>query len=118
MIPARFIDEPIQVGFDKPVVFEKTPFCPSSFVWRDEQYKIVSLLEEWVDYQRRGRMARNMQPQHAAVASQRGSWGVGRFFFRVRVENGRIFELYYDRSPKGVDKRKGSWVLVAEYKPE
>jgi len=65
-----------------------------------------------VDYQQRGRMARNMQPQHAAVASSRGSWGVGRYHFRVRVDSGQVFQFYYDRAPKDADVRKGSWVLV------
>jgi len=59
-------------------------------------------------------MARNMQPQHAAVASGRGSWGVGRDFFRVRVEGGRVFDIYYDRAPKGSEARKGAWFLYRE----
>jgi hypothetical protein len=72
------------------------------------------MLAEWRDYTRRGRMARNMQPQHAAVASQRGSWGVGLFYFRVRVDGGQIFDLYYDRAPKSADARKGAWFLYRE----
>jgi hypothetical protein len=72
------------------------------------------MLASWVDYERRGRMARNMQPQHARVAETRGSWGVGRFFFQVKVSDGRIFELYYDRAPKDADQRLGSWMLVSE----
>jgi len=52
--------------------------------------------------------------EHAAVAASRGSWGVGRFFFRVRVENGRLFELYYDRAPKDSGDRKGAWFLRCE----
>ena len=50
------------------------------------------------DFTRRGRFARNMQPAHAAVAAQRGSLNVGRFFFRVRVDTGQLFDLYYDRA--------------------
>jgi hypothetical protein len=59
-------------------------------------------------------MARNMQPQHAATASRRGSWGVGQFHFRIRTDSGRIFDLYYDRAPVNVDKRKGEWFLFQE----
>jgi len=59
-------------------------------------------------------MARNMQPQHAAVAAGRGSWGVGRDYFRVRVESGQVFDIYYDRAPKGSDARKGTWFLYRE----
>jgi hypothetical protein len=58
-----------------------------------------------------GPLARNMQPQHAAVASARGSWGVGRDYFHVRVESGQVFDIYYDRAPKGSAARKGAWFL-------
>ena len=74
----------------------------------------TEMLREWHDYARRGRMARNMQPQHAAAASGRGSWGVGRDYFRVRVESGQVFDIYYDRAPKGSEARKGAWFLYRE----
>ena len=115
--PFRFIEEPIQVQFDQPPLLEKAPPCPSAFIWREETYRIAELLEEWHDYRRRGRMARNMAPAHAAVASNRGSLGVGRFYFRVLVEDGRIFEIYYDRAPKDAGNRKGSWHLLGERRP-
>ena len=112
--PLRFIGEPIAVHFDEPPTFEKKPGCPNRFVWNDEMFVVAELLMEWVDYARRGRFARNMQPQHAEVASHRGSWGVGRFHFRVRTTAERYFELYYDRAPKNADVGKGVWVLVSE----
>lgn len=111
---ARFIAEPIEAVFDRPPVLEKKPNCPNAFIWRGETYRIVEKLREWHDYARRGRMARNMQPQHAAVAAGRGSWGVGRDYFRVRVESGQAFDIYYDRAPKGPDARKGAWFLYRE----
>jgi Family of unknown function (DUF6504) len=116
--PIRFIDQPITVQFNEPPALEKKPGCPAAFTWAGTPYVVTELLAEWVNYQRRGRMARNMQPQHAAVASNRGSWGVGRFHFRVRVESGQIFQIYYDRAPKDVDERKGSWVLVGEFEAQ
>jgi hypothetical protein len=112
--PIRFITEPIEVHFDKPSMLEKKPEAPSGFTWREDTFRIVELLSEWVDYRRRGRMARNMQPQHASVAERRGSWGVGIFYFRVQTQDGRVFDLYYDRAPKGSDQRKGSWFLYQE----
>ncbi len=114
LTPIHFISEPIEVAFDKPPLLEKKPVPPSRFTWRGETYPVVELLSEWVDYERRGRMRRNMQPQHAAVASLRGSWGVGLFYFRVRTAGGRIFDVYYDRAPKGSDQRKGAWFLFQE----
>ncbi|HBY95886.1 MAG TPA: hypothetical protein DEP84_18350, partial [Chloroflexi bacterium] len=64
--PLRFIDEPVEVHFDRPPVLEKKPGCPDEFVWDGERYRIVEMLSEWHDYGRRGRMATNMRPDHAA----------------------------------------------------
>jgi hypothetical protein len=75
---------------------------------------VQEVLSEWHDYRRRGRMASNMQPAHAAAATRRGSWGVGQDYFRVRTADGRIFDLYYDRAPQDVDRRKGGWFLDKE----
>jgi hypothetical protein len=113
-LPLNFIDEPVEVGFDTPPVLEKSPTCPSSFVWRGTHYRVVEMLETWINYERRGRAARNMRPSHRVMAAKRGSWGVGRFYFRVRVEDGRIFDLYYDRAPESAGDRKGHWFLLGE----
>jgi hypothetical protein len=117
--PVRFISEPIEVHFDRPPLLEKKPDVPNAFTWRKETFRILELLSQWVDYERTGRSARNMQPAHAAVAGRKGSWGVGVFSFRVRaMEEGtsceRIFDIYYDRAPKNVDKRKGAWFVFQE----
>lgn len=113
-ISVRFIGEEIEVRFDKRPMLEKKPGCPQGFIWRKEDHQIAAMLSEWHDYSRKGRMARNMQPQHAEVAKGRGSWGVGRDYYRVETDAGLIFEIYYDRAPKGVDKRKGAWFLYRE----
>jgi len=116
--PLRFIGEPITVLFDEPPVWKKRPGCPDGFVWRGETYRVVELLSEWCDFRRRGKMARNMRPSHLAVAVGRGSWGVGRFTFRLRTAGGRVFELYYDRAPRSVDDREGTWMLYREMAQE
>jgi hypothetical protein len=110
----HFIDESIEVEFDVPLLREKTPNCPDRFNWRDEVYQVLESLAEWSDFTRRGRSARNMRPSHAALAAGHGSLGVGRFFFRVRTQAGRIFEIYYDRAPKDAAHRKGSWCIYRE----
>ncbi len=111
-----FIDEPIEVHFYRPPMLSKTPPCPDAFTWREELFAVAEMLAEWVDFRRRGRAARNMQPGHLASAARRGSWGVGRFYFRVRTEGGRVFELYFDRTPGNADDRAGHWVLFGERK--
>lgn len=117
--PARFIGEAIDVQFDQPPALEKAPPCPNAFLWRETPYRIVGLLEEWRDFTRKGRAARNMRPERAARAAVKGSWGVGRYYFRVRAlspqnPDGQLFEIYYDRAPQDTDHRKGQWFLVSE----
>ena len=36
----------------------------------------------------------------------------------IRVEGGRVFDLYYDRAPKGAGRGKGAWFLWREVTPE
>jgi Domain of unknown function (DUF6504) len=112
--PIHFFDDPIQPVFDVPPAREKTPGCPDGFVWNGRTFRITEKLAEWVDFARRGRSARNMRPSHAAVASTRGSLGVGRFYFRVKVDSGQFFDLYYDRAPQDADRRKGQWFVYRE----
>ena len=110
----HYIGEAIAVEFDRPPLFSKRPHCPDRFIWRGEMHTIVGVLGQRVDFGRRGRMALNMQPEHAARAAGRGSWGVGRYYFTVRTAGGRAFERYYDRAPKGSDHPEGTWFLRYE----
>ncbi len=113
-VSSRFIEEPIEVIFKMKPTLEKKPGCPDGFIWRGETHQITEILSEWHDYRRRGRMAHNMTPPHAEVASGRGSWGVGRDYFQIRTKSGRAFEIYYDRAPRNADRRKGQWFLYRE----
>ena len=112
--PLHFIGAEIAVSFDKEPLYKKKPHCPDSFTWGGEQFRVDEKLAEWQDFSRTGNMALNMRPANMAKALKRGSWGVGRYYFRVLSEDGRIFELYYDRAPKDASDRIGSWFLDRE----
>jgi hypothetical protein len=112
--PIHFYDQPIEPIFDTPPIREKAPDCPNGFIWEDKSFRVLQMLSSWTDFKRRGRMARNMQPAHAAVASSRGSLNVGRYYFRVKVHTDQIFDIYYDRAMKNVDDRKGQWFIYRE----
>jgi len=114
MEPIRFFNEAIEVVFSGKPRLEKKPGLPDAFAWRGEQFEILEVLSEWHDYHRRGRMARNMSSEHTLVSERRGSWGVGKDYYRVRTQDGRIFDLYFDRAPIDVDRRKGNWFLFQE----
>jgi hypothetical protein len=112
--PIRFIDDEVEVEFDRPPALSKKPGPPDRFRWDCEKFHISELVSAWSDYGRRGDMARNMAPAHLEAAQRRGSWGVGRFYFRVRTMEGRAFDLYYDRAPREAGDRAGLWVLWRE----
>jgi len=113
-IPIHFFDHLIEPIFDTPPALEKSPDCPNGFIWDEKTYRVTEMLSSWVDFKRRGKMARNMQPQHTTRASSRGSLNVGRFYFRVVTDTEQVFDIYYDRAMKNVDERKGQWFLYRE----
>ena len=113
----RFISERVEPLLAEDGAFEKRPRCPRGFAWREHTYRVDECLSEWRDYQRRGKMAHNMRPPHLASAVKRGSRGVGRHYFRVRTDDGRVFDLYYDRAPRDTVDSKGSWHLLREMEP-
>lgn len=112
--PIRFVSERVEPRFDEAPILEKRPGCPAGFTWRGVDHPIAEVMSEWHDYARRGRALHNMRPAHAVVAERRGSWGVGRDYYRVITDSGRIFDLYYDRAPASAFERKGAWFLLRE----
>jgi hypothetical protein len=112
--PLRFIGEEITVEFDQVRFPLKKPSAPDRFIWSECEYKVTQVLSAWREYERKGRMARNMQPHNLRIAKKQGSWGVGRFYFRVQVQGGRVFDLYYDRAPEDASDRLGHWFLWRE----
>jgi hypothetical protein len=116
--PCRFIDEEIEVYFERSPLLIKKPNAPDGFTWDGAYFQVIEVLSSWFDYRRRGRMAKNMKPAHLREAARRGSWGVGRFYFRVQTSDGRVFDLYYDRAPKEVADRTGHWFLWREMEAE
>jgi hypothetical protein len=113
-IHRRFIGEPIETEFRGQPLLSKKTGCPVAFLWRGERFAVTELLSEWHDYERRGRMARNMSDAHAKSAARRGSRGVGKDFFTVRTNGGRVFTLYYDRAPHDRSNPTGVWFLFGE----
>lgn len=109
-----FIDERVTVIFLIPPARGKTPPCPNTFEWNGKVYEIEASEKEWVDFTRKGRFARNMSDAHLATAGNKGSLGVGRFYFQIRTASGERFVIYYDRAPNKQDLR-GSWVLYQSF---
>ena len=110
-----FIGQEIRVGYHEDQIAQKSPACPDYFIWGEKTFAIARLEQEWKDFSRKDDAGRNMRPAHLNRAQTRGSCGVGRFYFRVRTECGRVFDIYYDRAPQTRENRQGKWFLYAEY---
>ena len=110
----EFYSEPITVEFCTDPLLEKKPGLPKTFTWRGKTYKITKLLKEWHDYRKREEIQhfhntkRGNTPE--TKLSRRGSWGVGRDYYRVLTDSNEIFDIYYDRKP--LREKKGEWVLL------
>ncbi len=114
--PVRFIGEQIEVDFEEAPLLTKKPGVPDIFIWEGQRFDVKRVLGEWFDYGRKGRKSMNMRPENQRKAERRGSWGVGRYYFRVEVMNGRIFDIYYDRAPEDAADRQGHWFVWRELK--
>ncbi len=114
-LPARFIGAPVEVIHDRAPALEKRPGPPDGFVWEGRTYRVAEVLREWHDYHLRGRSrafyVKERGSYRAKAAERRGTWGVGRDYYRVRTTEGEVFDLYYDRAPHGPGQRKGAWFL-------
>ncbi len=118
----RFIGVLIEVAYDQPPAMEKRPGPPDSFVWEGRTWQVVAVLREWHDYRQRGKSqafyAKEQGSYRAKAAGRRGSWGVGRDYYRVRTDTGEVFDIYYDRTPEGPGGRKGNWFLFRQVTSE
>ncbi len=114
----RFIGAAIQVIYDQPPVLEKRPGAPDGFVWEGKTVRVLAVLKEWHDYGLRGKSlnfyVKEQGSYRAKAAGRKGTWGVGRDYYRVRADTGEVFDLYYDRAPGGPGGRKGNWVLFQQ----
>jgi hypothetical protein len=110
-----FYSEPIEVHFQREPLFEKKPGVPTSFYWRGKSYHICKLIKEWHDYRRKKKRHQFFSGKRKTLPpmkpGDRGSWGVGRDYYRVQTASGEIFDIYYDRRPRG-QTIKGEWVLL------
>ncbi|NLG80718.1 MAG: hypothetical protein GX492_13000 [Firmicutes bacterium] len=89
----RFYSEPIDV------IFHSRPGPPAAFVWRGQEHRIASVEAAWQDHG-----IGTVSPKHA-------NWRLRRHrnYYRVRTDDGRVFEFYLDR---GGGRRR--WVLYRE----
>ena len=111
----RFIGQEIEVrlpgGESSP---EKKPPAPEAFHWQEDLFPVAELLAVWRRYGKPEVRTQGGRPPYFERSGRtQGSWGQGRVYYRVRTAGGRLFDIYYDRAPKG-QRRGGAWFLWRE----
>ena len=108
-----FYSEPITVKFRKEPLLEKKTGPPDTFFWRGKSYTVVLVEKEWHNYDSRGRIKKFYSQRRGNAPEmnpRKGSWGVGRDYYRVKTDTGEVFVIYYDRQPEKT--KKGQWILL------
>jgi len=110
----QFIGREISVKLPSGFSLEKKPPVPDTFNWHGKIHSVVEMLANWHRYGKPEiRTQGGRAPYFVRSGRSQGSWGQGRVYYRVRTEEGRLFDLYYDRAPKG-QRRAGAWFLWRE----
>jgi hypothetical protein len=93
---ARFISTEIEV------VSPRYPKRPKEFVWQGRTHKVARVVTSWFDF------------GLPAGSPRRANWRLRRHrkCFLVQSDDGRLYEICWDRSVKG---GKGAWILSRAY---
>lgn len=114
----QFIGREISVRLPQGFSLEKKPPVPEAFECQGKSYLVNEMLAMWHRYGKPDiRTQGGRAPYFVRSGRTQGSWGQGRVYYRVRTDEGRLFDLYYDRAPKG-QRRAGAWFLWRELSPE
>ncbi len=87
----EFIDEPIQVEYDK------KEFAPKAFVWRGQRHEVVQVVSQWQEW------GTPKYEKHKRTWWQRRH----RNYYVVLTDKGETLEIYLDRAGG-----KRDWVLL------
>lgn len=69
---------------------------PRRFRWQGQEFRVAAIIRSWRDQPTKARGAvRPYELRFAATAAADD----GRTYFRVRTEDGSVFDLAYDREP-------------------
>ena len=110
----EFIGREINVTLPNGSSLDKKPPAPRAFRWKCVVHQVTEMLATWHRYGKPEIRTQGGRPPYFVRSGRtQGSWGQGRVYFRVRTEEGRLFDIYYDRAPKG-QRRAGAWFLWRE----
>ena len=89
--------EPIEGSFDARGMARGEPGLPGRFFWRDKEYTIARVLEQWKE----------------SGPCKHGSSEIylRKHWFKVQCTNGMEMTLYFERQPRAKSQTKKRWWL-------
>ena len=102
MEETHFIGEEVEVEMAGDPVLE-----PALIRWAGREYRVAEMLTRWFDY------------GFGPVLSAQPKWWQRRHrnYYRVRTEDGYVFELYFDRGANRKHPERRKWILVKSVGP-
>ena len=95
---ASFISEPIlplEASFDTGGMARGEPGLPQRFRWREKEFTVEDVLEQW--------------KEHGDCRNGSGERYVRKHGYRVRVTDGAIFRIYFQRTQGTGKLPKSRW---------
>jgi len=89
--------EPVLAEVDARRIVIGAPLLPTKFVWRETEYTVAEVLEEW----------KETGPCHHGS----GERYVRKHWFRLRMATGEEWKIYFERHARSPKQMKQRWWL-------
>jgi hypothetical protein len=94
----EFVSEPIGPdikAFDTARMATGEPGLPKRFTWRDREYEIAEVLEQWKD--------------SGPCKSGADEKYLRKHWYRIRTTDGTEMKIYFERQPRSKGQAKSRW---------
>jgi hypothetical protein len=96
----EFVSEPIKPAaatFDTAAMTRREPGFPQRFIWRDTEYTLAAVLENW--------------KEDGPCRSGGGEMYLRKHWYKILTEQGVRMTIYFDRQARSRQKGKPRWWL-------
>jgi len=90
---------PIRGTFDTRAMGRGEPGLPTGFIWRERTFRVVEVLETW---------------KHSEREGGSGELYLRRHYFKLRMEDGAIWTVYFVRQTPKTGNVKQRWFLYTK----
>lgn len=87
--------EPVESTFNAARMATGEPGLPRQFIWRDREYEIADVLEQWKD--------------SGPCKSGTDEKYLRKHWYRIRTTDGIEMKIYFERQPRSKGQAKARW---------